>query len=251
MNKPPAPAENGLRPRPTTSPVTPVIFRRSALYLALLLPFIVVGFWPTYFSRVPLETSIRVHVHGVAMSLWYVLLVSQAYLIRKNRRPLHRKLGRLSYALVPVIALSTLAMAHHRLQVSGLTPETLFFFYVQLSLLVFFLLSYGLAIANKARPLVHARYMICTALALIDPIFGRILYNSLGINFPLLEVLTYSMAGAIFLWLAVWDSWRKPASRVFAGMLGAFLAINAPVFFVYGSTEWHAFAAWFRGLLVL
>ena len=225
----------------------PAIFRRSAVYLALLLPFIVVGFWPTYFSRVGLETSIRVHIHGGALSLWYLLLVSQAYLIRTNRRPLHRKVGRLSYALVPVIAVSTLAMAQHRLQVSGLTPETLFFFYVQLSLLVFFLLSYGLAIANRATPLVHARYMICTALALIDPIFSRILYNSLRINFPLSEVFTYSLVGVIFIWLAVWDSRQKPASRVFAGMLVAFVAVNVPVFFVYGTPEWHAFAEWFKG----
>jgi uncharacterized membrane protein len=231
-----------------TLPVAPAIFRHTVVYLALLLPFIVVGFWPTYFSRVPLETSIRVHVHGVAMSLWYLLLVSQACLIRTNRRPLHRKLGRLSYALAPVIALSTLAMARHRLQESGVTAETLFFFYVQLSLLVFFLLSYGLAIANKGNPLVHARYMICTALALIDPIFGRILYNGLGINFPLLEVLTYSLVGVIFLWLAFWDARHKPSPRVFMGMLVAFLVLDVPVFFIYNSTEWHSFAAWFGGL---
>lgn len=56
-----------------------MIFRRSAVYLALLLLFTVVGFWPTYFSRVPLETSIRVHVHGVALSLWYLLLVRESY----------------------------------------------------------------------------------------------------------------------------------------------------------------------------
>jgi uncharacterized membrane protein len=231
-----------------TTLAAPAIFRRSSIYLALLLPFIVAGFWPTYFSRIPVETSIRVHVHGVAMSLWYLLLVGQAYLIRTNRRPLHRKIGRLSYVLVPVIALSTLSMAHHRLQESGLNPETLYFFYVQLSLLVYFLLAYGLAIANKAIPLVHARFMVCTALALIDPIFGRILYNSFGINYPLMQVLTYSLVGVIFLWLAVWDARHAPTSRVFAGMFVAFLVLAAPTFFVYGSPAWRSFALWFGGL---
>lgn len=233
-----------------TSLASPVIFRRSAVYLALLLPFVVAGFWPTYFSRVMLETSVRVHIHGLAMSLWYLLLVTQAFLIRVNRRPLHRKLGRFSYALVPVIALSTLTMAHHRLQESGLNSETLFFFYVQLSLLAYFLIAYGLAIANKARPLVHARFMVCTSLALIDPIFGRILYNSFGINYPLLEVLTYSLVGVILLWLAVWDARHRPVSRVFAGMLVVFVALELPTFFVYGLPGWRSFAAWFGGLSV-
>jgi hypothetical protein len=35
--------------------------------------------------------------------------------------------------------------------------------------------SHALAIANRPRPAVHGRYMVCAALTLVDPIVARIL----------------------------------------------------------------------------
>lgn len=81
------------------------------------------------FMELPLAGS-------VAMALWLLMLISQAFLIRTDRRTLHRLAGRASYVLVPLIVLSTLSLAHLRVRESGneLPAELLYFLYIHLGI---------------------------------------------------------------------------------------------------------------------
>ena len=47
------------------------------------------------------------------MTLWCLMLVLQAYLIRSNRRRLHRLIGRSSLVLVPILVIQQLLVVHH------------------------------------------------------------------------------------------------------------------------------------------
>ena len=69
------------------------IFNNSVFFLALIPLFAVWGFWVTYFTRPAGSIAIHEHLHGVAMFAWLGLLVLQAFLIRTNRRSLHRQTG--------------------------------------------------------------------------------------------------------------------------------------------------------------
>ena len=88
--------------------LTSTLYRNSIFVFAVFFTLVTWGFWSTYYSN-PLEmvalgnSLTAVHLHGAGMTLWCVMLVSQAYLIRTNRRDLHRMIGRSSYVLAPVV----------------------------------------------------------------------------------------------------------------------------------------------------
>lgn len=226
------------------------MIRSSVYYFAALGLLAIAGFWPSYLSRVNQETNLHVHLYGVAMALWCLMLITQGYLIRSDYRPAHRLVGTFSLILVPLIVSSTLSLAHFRVQEAGKDPSTeiLYFLYVQLSLLVVFVLAYVLAIVNRHTPSIHAGYMVCTALTLVDPIFARLLYNHLGIMPPLLQVLTYAFIDLILLWLIVWGRKQPRPVTLFPAMLSVFVVAQILTFFLFKMPAWHVFAVWYGSL---
>lgn len=226
-----------------------VLLRNSAIFLTLLLPYMLAGFWPSYFAKLG-DVQARMHLHGGLMILWCVLLVSQSWLMRGGNRRAHRAFGQISYLLVPAIVLSTILMGRYGVGKSlpKIPLDVLYFLYVQLALLAFFALAYALAIANRRRPLVHARYMICTAMPMLDPIGARLLHNTLEVGFPEGQVITYGFTNAILLALAWWEWRRGTGSRVFLGMLGVLVLLQVPTFFLYKTAAWLDFAIWFGTL---
>lgn len=240
----------GSPPSPAPVPASSAYLRHSATFVALLVPFVLLAFWPSYVSRVLSEPQRRVHLHGLAMFAWLALVLGQAFLIRAGRRNLHRRLGKLSFVLMPVIVLSTLSLAHFRLRAAApdFPADHLYFFYLQLALIAVFALSWGLAIANRRRPLTHARYMLCTVLALIDPVFARILFNLFGVDVPLGQLLTFGLTDTLLIALVVLDRRHGPDSNVFAAMLAVFVAMQVPTFFLSTTTALREFALVYAAL---
>ena len=222
----------------------------SFVFFCLIPLFAVLGFFPTYFSGAVRPISLLDHAHGLAMFGWCAMLIIQSYLIRQGNRDIHRKVGKFSYVLVPFIAISTLALANERLIQRGPGFEGMYILMLQISLLALFLLCFGLAMRNRKRPDVHARYMICTSLTLLDPIFARLLiFNVLTPEqLPMSQYFTYGLTNLILIGLIVWD-WRSSKRRdVFLPMLFVFIAFQLPTFFVVGTPAWAAFAEWYAGL---
>jgi hypothetical protein len=231
--------------------LTGSLYKKSVFFFALIPLFAMWGFWVTYFTRPTGTVSVIEHVHGVAMFSWVLLLVLQAFLIRTNRRPIHRQTGKLAWVLGPLIIVSTIVLANYRLNVRGLTPEGLYIFSLQVFTLLLFTVCYFMALRHRGRPDVHARWMICTSLTMLDPIFARIL----GINFiqvpfetGIIQYITYSFIDLILIVLIVRD-WKNDGRRdVFLPALGFALLTQIPVFFVLSTPAWTAFASWFMSL---
>jgi hypothetical protein len=159
--------------------------RNGAVAFAVFFTFVLWAFWPSYFSRLTSQPDFRLHTHGIAMTLWCVLLIAQAWLIRTRQKPLHRTPGKLSYVLVPFVALATLNLVHSR--VRGMTsPSPLGLF--QLALMVnavpVFVALYLLAMYHRRTPAIHARYMLCTVFPLFTPVTDRLIFR----NFPSIVV---------------------------------------------------------------
>jgi hypothetical protein len=226
------------------------MIRYSVFFFATLALFAVAGFWPSYVSRISEEKNIHVHFHGLVMALWLLLLISQAFLIRSGHRALHRLAGKASYVLVPLIVMSTVSLSHFRVQESGteLPADLLYFLYIQLSLLVVFVLAYSMAMFNRQSPRIHARYIACTALAVIDPIFARLLNTHLGVDFPMMQALTYALVDGILLFLIARDRMQTGTSAVFPAMLAVFAIAQIPTFFLYKLPAWKEFAQWYGSL---
>ena len=223
------------------------MYRASPFFFAALLIAAIPAFWPSYLFPKKYEADWHVHLHGIAMLLWMLMLIAQSSLARARAFAAHRALGRTSFVLVPVIVASTLLLAHYRMR-SGINRELLYFFYVQLALMVQFLVAYYFAIVNRRTPQVHMRFMVCTALALVDPILARLLNIHLGIEPPLMQLITYGFIDLVLVALIIHDRMGGHYARAYEGMLALFVVTQAPTFFITGTKEWLAFTKAFAKL---
>ena len=231
--------------------VTASIHRHSAFFIAAFIPFAVIAFGYNFFIR-ELSSFVTVHhLHGVAMFGWLFLLLAQATLIRNGNRNLHRKLGKTSYAIVLFICLTTIILAHFSLTARGIGPIGNFIAALQFFLLLQFVLIYAMAIKNRRRPDIHARWMIGTIIPMIDPVFARIMTNILGLDLPV-SLFTFIASDIILVTFIILD-WKYHKRRdVFLPMLILCLATQVPVLALAGESAWNGlwsgFLTWFLGL---
>jgi hypothetical protein len=226
--------------------------RNSGYFFLALLAAATAAFWPRYLSRPPGEIDAYTHVHAAAMATWCGLLVAQPFLIRAGRRPLHRLLGKLSYGLVPVLVVDSLLLAHSRFRAmdDATFRSEARNLYLPLSALLLFCLAYGCGIWYRRTPVLHARFMACTSLTMVDPVLGRVM----AFYFPPLpeylyyQAVTFGSVDLILLMLALNDRRRAQGGRVFSVMLMAFASAHVLWFTAAQSDAWRAFARWFRGL---
>jgi hypothetical protein len=223
------------------------MYRASPFWFLALLLATLPAFWVTYFFPRRYETDWHVHLHGLVMFLWLLLLLTQATLARFHAYGWHRALGRSSYGLVPLVVVSTLLLAHYRMR-QGLNAELVYFFAVQVGLLVQFVIAYGGAMLNRRTPAVHARFMACTGLALVDPILARVLAIHFGVEPPLLQVMTYGFIDLLLVALILRDRLHATYTHVYQGMLLVFVVTQAPTFFAAESKPWLALTQAFARL---
>jgi hypothetical protein len=216
---------------------------------------VLVAFWPSYFSRLGSQSSYHPHAHGIAMTLWCLMLVTQAALIKINGRRLHRQLGWASLVLVPCIVAATLNFVHFRVAgVTAISDGLLYFLALIVNALVAFVVLYGLAIHHRRNRGVHARYMLSTIFPLFTPVTDRLIganFTSLAAYAPtiggaaVVPVFGFALADLIVLGLLVWD-WRiNRRLDVFPIVLAILLAYHASVLTLHVVPAWSDFAAWF------
>ena len=224
----------------------PLTFIGSAPYFAGLFLVAIVAFWPTYLSRLA-RASGYTHLHALTASSWMLLLIAQPIAIRTRRIALHRTLGRASYAIAPLVVASMVLLAHSKTH--GASPEDLVGAILPLSLAALFALSYTLGIATRRTMALHARFMVCTAMTLIDPVFVRLL-NWIYATPPFLyQWITFSLTDAVF---AIFI-WRERHSRAGRGVFPVLLSLFVLSQFVvlsglYQARAWEAFMHWFAAL---
>jgi hypothetical protein len=150
----------------------------SALILGAIM---FVGFAKNYYLRTWIGTrpiSVMVHVHGLIMTAWIVLLVAQTLLVANRRTDLHRKLGVAGTVLAGiVVALGLYTIAASILRrfpaVDLVRFTNLFVSFDGLSLLLFGGLVVT-AVRVRLRPQWHKRLMVMATVSLLPPAFGRL-----------------------------------------------------------------------------
>lgn len=159
-----------------TSPRTSPFYSDAPLYFVLLLLVALVGFFPSYYSKLG-SGQFAHQFHGAMATLWMVLLISQAYLMRQRKIALHRALGKASIVLAALFVVAGLMITSAMLTSdSGFArafgPKLAF---VDLSSVAFFVFAYLMAIYYRRDMQLHARFMSCTALPLLPPALSRAL----------------------------------------------------------------------------
>ena len=217
------------------------------------------AFWPSYYSRLDGQPSLYFHAHGVALTAWVGLLVTQAWLMRTGRRATHRRLGTLSYIAAPAVVIATVQFAHFRNQVvpPPLDASALYFLTLVLMALVAFIVLFGLAIYYRRQPQRHARYMMATLFPFVTPVTDRLIARfapsvvqmvpTIG-GSPVVGVVGFAIADAMLVALAVWD-WRvNRRADVFPLALAVLVLFHVSVMTFYRLPLWAAFGNWFVNL---
>lgn len=223
---------------------------------ALLLALAVVAFWPGYFGRPATEASAWTHFHAIVSMLWIVILIVQPVLAHAGRLRWHRRIGRATLVLAPLVIASFVGLAHEAIRgASGMAFATeAYFLYLRLVLAAMFVLAYAMGIRNRRDPSLHARYMACTGLALVDPVFSRLLFRLLGrnpdFNYQLFALI---VAAAILVALIVAERKATRGRHVFPAMLACIAVLEAPLlldFHTWGAPwdRWKSVAAAFASL---
>lgn len=219
-------------------------------WIVLLLALAVFGFWKPYFSQLGAAQGMA-HLHAAAMLAWIGMLVAQPLLIRSRRLAWHRRIGRASYVVVPLIVVSALVLA--QLRIRQVPPEMLpvqqFILFLGVSMAILFAVVWGLAIRHRRDPALHARYMAGTALALIDPSMARVLIFWIpSVPPPFYQWITFGLVYAILLLLIVLDRRSARGRSALWVLLALFATLHALIMTVPGTEAWQRLAVWYAGL---
>jgi hypothetical protein len=219
-------------------------FSRAAPWLGGLLLLALLAFWPSYLSVLS-DQQAYTHAHALTATLWMLLLILQPLAIRQRRHALHRWLGRSSYVLAPLVILSIALLAQQRIaQASGpgYAIQT-YILYLQVSLGLAFALFWSAAIAYRRVAPVHARFMLGTAITLIDPILIRLMFwvdPSPDWNY---QWLTFGLTDALLLVLIWHERHLSRARWVFPTILVVLVALQLPALMGWtDAAAWQAFA---------
>jgi len=193
--------------------VTIVWITASLLIISFL------GFYETYFGFFPRfeGTSWVVHFHVLTILCWFVMLVAQGWLAKNGRIEQHRRVGRISYVLAPLIVIgfvliTNLGQLKHK--DAGLLGATIFDGGM-------FVLFYILAIINRKNTAFHARYMILSALPFLNPGLGRFISPAVSLPVELILIL-------LFLLTAYFK--KKPYKPYLVGLGSFFLFLGIIVY---------------------
>jgi len=151
--------------------------KRGPAYIWFLvgLAVIVAGFWWTFFGD-PLSNDLWHIVHGVASTLWVMLLITQSLLVGRGDHLWHRRFGWASLGLAAALVGTSSYMIWIELTGDPDFPHDLrlSLVFLDVGFLFLFVSAYaaGLLIRHDRR--LHARLMGSTMLIGLGPALGRL-----------------------------------------------------------------------------
>lgn len=162
--------------------------RRFFVWAAIgILVLVFVGFARTYFLKSFFAAPALpwlVHLHGAAMTSWFVLFFAQTCLIARHRVDLHRRLGAAGAALVVLmVVLGLIVVTHAAAREVHAHAKDAPFFLMLLAFDPFILLVFAALVASAIamrdrRGDMHKRLMLLATLSLTPVAIGRLPFPS-------------------------------------------------------------------------
>lgn len=210
------------------------------------------GFYKTYLVFFPAFNDFKweQHLHGMAMMSWVFLLIIQPFLIQKGKIEWHKKIGKLSYIIAPLVVLSMIditAFSYHKVVQAAPPPVAIGSLALNIPNFFSFTALYILAIWFKKMPAFHMRYMIATSLLLIGPGLGRGLIIYFQVPFEQSVSITYWVTTAIAALLLIADLVKRKPYLPYTIVL-AIMLVNQICWEARASSYWQAFGGWWAKL---
>ena len=200
-------------------------YRHAPYYMIACIAVIVPGFWPSYFAQwgsVPWQF----HAHGVAASIWVLMVLFQSWAVHKEQLPLDRAVGKSSLILFRFLmgGLAAIIDLTGKTVVAGPDPVRTMFgssFVAGLALAIAaYVALFYRALRHRRKVWVHSGYMLSTPLILFESPFGRILnmvMPGLAIRGPedlhlIMPAILSAMAVELLIVALLWLRFRDKAA---------------------------------------
>jgi hypothetical protein len=226
-------------------------YKNVSWLFVVILGFVVLGFFKTYFGLFPTFTNVTLiqHIHGLLFTTWFLLLVIQPLLIRYGKYKAHRIIGRFTYFLVPCIIISIhfIAREAYLNAVAAHVPQHravagLYFATYQI---FDFSILYVLAIANKNRTPYHMRYMIATSLAIAGAGLRRFFSHVMGLDGSEAVLYGFLVPDLLLVSLIIYDRIKGQNSRAYVTSLIILAISHYSYYFVPDSALWQSVCGYF------
>lgn len=200
-------------------------YRHAPYYVLVCIAVIVAGFWASYFS---VWTSVpwQFHAHGIAASIWVLMVLMQSWTVHKSQLPLHRAVGKSSLLLFPflIAGLAAIIDATGKGFVTANEPVRVMFggqFLAGVALaMAAYVTLYYRALKYRRKVWLHSGYMLATPLILFESPLSRVFgawMPGLTIRGPqdfdrLIPTIEWAMAVELAVIAAIWLRYREKAS---------------------------------------
>jgi len=229
-------------------------FDKSGYYFLVLVGLVLLGFWPSYFSKFFAGTvhhSFYFHFHAIMMSLWISALIVQPILIRKKKLALHKSIGRLSYVMMPLLFLSVILLTHYRIQYHVLVEgnERLYGPHLMIPFkdLLILAMAYIIAVVYRHDVNIHARAMIATGIVFIEPALVRFLKTLIS-GGSIAYLCTIAFVYSILIVLIILERRQSKGRWVFPLILASYICVHSLIISEAHNSAWETFAQWFASL---
>ena len=223
-------------------------YRHAHYYVLAVIAVIVAGFWPSYWSTIG-NVPWQFHAHGVAASLWVMLVATQSWTAHHKQLPLHRATGKASLLLFPFLIAGLFAIIDvtGKGYVAGDGPMRMllgaqFLIGMAVAAAAYVVLYYR-ALKYRRKVWLHAGYMLGTPIILFESPFSRVLnwLPTFAIRGPqdfdkLIPTILFSDALALAFCLAVWWRLREKAAPFL--VTAGFVALQMAAMGLMGGQAW-------------
>jgi hypothetical protein len=225
--------------------------RRLFAIVAILFPLIVlIGFARTYYLKFAVDSpplaSLLVHAHGIVMTMWVILFVSQVWLIRSKRARVHMNLGVAGVVLAVIVFVVGFftAVASAKYGSNSAPPDIppLSFLIVPIFDMLLFAIFFGAAIYYRRQLATHKRLMLLTAINFLPPAVARFPFDWVLAAGPLFFFGVPAVVAIAFLIIDRWKTGRFNTPY----LVGAIVLIASyPLRIALSGTDvWMNFARW-------
>jgi hypothetical protein len=244
-----------------------ILFPHIEKWLLLLIPFVAIGFYPGYWSKLNGNITTIRHVHAFFMCLWVIMSIVQPWLIMKKKTSIHKIVGKVSYVLIPLIVISgyILIQARYdrillRIQNEVTTGKVNLTYDEVLGqvassqrhgiiFLLMLIICYLLAIANRKRMLHHATYMIGAIFTSIDPSLDRMIghwsnANKIEPNF-FIDYGSQLFALILLIALAIYQRSKKQSLQPVLIVIGIYVISFLTINLAGKTAAWQSFVETF------
>ena len=226
--------------------------KTSAIVVALSTPLVIAAFWPLYLSKSFSAIDRYSHLHAIIGSLWLLILILQPLAVHNRWYRTHRTIGKASYMVAPLFVIGSMLLSHQRL--TAMDDERFeaeaFSHYLPVYASIVFATAYVLGLWFRRDEEVHARFMLLTAIPLIDPVIGRLIafYLPPLPSIWLYQLMTFSLATLLAGLLVFSYRGDGRQKRTLIGYFVFLVALEIGWFTVSLTSVWRSLMMLYRSL---